>query len=125
VKSAISRYSTVEGSDRRNGREQADQNGQCQKSTQKKRHFVHVALLNAELAVHRTLRDEGLPRVTGLRGYFEPMTAPVTEADCTEKCISDAHLILSQLTSETRLRSFDLEKQNSKIAASFHSTAPT
>ncbi len=32
--------------------------------------------------------------ITRLRGYFEPMTAPVTEADCNEKCISDEHLIL-------------------------------
>jgi hypothetical protein len=39
-------------SDRRNRREQANQNGQCQKATQENRHFVHVALLNAGFAVH-------------------------------------------------------------------------
>lgn len=50
-------------SNRRNRCEQADQNGQCQKATQKNRHLVHVALLNAELAVHWALRNEGLPRV--------------------------------------------------------------
>ncbi|MHB2138489.1 hypothetical protein [Pseudomonas sp. HMWF006] len=80
-------------SDRRNRREQADQNGQCQESTQKKRHLVHVALLNAELAVHWALRDEELPRVTELPGHFERMTAPVTEADPVKKYGSDAHLI--------------------------------
>ncbi|WP_277761648.1 hypothetical protein [Pseudomonas sp. A34-9] len=80
-------------SDRRNRCEQADQNGQCQESTQKNRHLVHVALLNAELAVHWALRDEGLPRVTELWGYFERMTEPVTEADPVKKYGSDTHLI--------------------------------
>jgi hypothetical protein len=68
-------------SNRRNGCQHADQNGQCQKSTEKKSHLVHVALSIAELAVHRTLRDEELSRVTGLRSYSEPVTEPVTEAD--------------------------------------------
>ncbi|WP_339466594.1 hypothetical protein [Pseudomonas sp. EA_65y_Pfl2_P74] len=81
------------GSDRRNCREQADQNGQYQKSTQKKRHLVHVALLNAEFAVHWTLRDEGLSRVPELPGHFERMTELVTEADKAEKYGSDEDLI--------------------------------
>ncbi|WP_395603192.1 hypothetical protein AB4P91_16235 [Pseudomonas sp. B21128] len=68
-------------SDRRNRREHANQNGQYQKSTQKIRHLVHVALLNAELAVHWTLRDEGLSRVTEPRGQFDPASEPNTGAD--------------------------------------------
>ncbi|WP_158547270.1 MULTISPECIES: hypothetical protein [unclassified Pseudomonas] len=80
-------------SDRRNRRKHSDQNGQRQKPTQENRHLVHAALLNTELAVHRALRDEGLPRVTELPGYSERLTEPVTEADPTEKYGSDAHLI--------------------------------
>ena len=68
-------------SDRRNRRKHANQNGKNQKPTQKIRHLVHVALLNAELAVHWTLRDEGLSRVTELRGKFDPASEPNTEAD--------------------------------------------
>ena len=83
------------GSDRRNRRKHSDQNGQCQKPTEENRHLVHAALLNVELAVHRALRDEGLPRVTELPGYSERLTEPVTEADPTEKYGSDANLIRS------------------------------
>ncbi|MFJ5256702.1 hypothetical protein ACIP8I_16050 [Pseudomonas sp. NPDC088414] len=82
-------------SDRRNRREHSNQNGQRQKPTQENRHFVHAALLNTELAVHRALRDEGLPQVTGLQGHFDRLTEPETEADPTEKYGSDAHLIRS------------------------------
>ncbi|CAI8941842.1 hypothetical protein EMIT0215P_60005 [Pseudomonas serboccidentalis] len=45
--------------------------------------------------MHRALRDEGLPQVTELQGYFERLTEPVTEADSTEKYGSDANLICS------------------------------
>lgn len=83
------------GSDRGNRRKHSDQNGQRQKTTEENRHLVHAALLNVELAVHRALRDEGLPRVTGLPGYSERPTEPVTEADPREKYGSDAHLIRS------------------------------
>jgi len=92
------RWSLVQndrGSDRRNRREHSDQNGQRQKPTEENRHLVHAALLNVELAVHRALRDEGLPRVTELPGYSERLTEPVTEADPAEKYGSDANLIRS------------------------------
>lgn len=82
-------------SDRRDRREHSDQNGQRQKPTQENRHLVHAALLNTERAVHRALRDEGLPQVTGLQGHFDRLTEPETEADPTEKYGSDAHLIRS------------------------------
>jgi hypothetical protein len=101
---------------RRNRRQHPDQNGQCQKPTQENRHLVHAALLNAELAVHRALRDEGLPRVTELPGYSERLTEPVTEADPREKYGSDAHLIRSDpwpgIQSSTQrfvIRLFELE----------------
>jgi len=92
------RWSLVQndrGSDRRYRREHSDQNGQCQKPTEENRHLVHAALLNVELAVHRALRDEGLPRVTELPGYSERLTEPVTEADPAEKYGSDTNLIRS------------------------------
>ncbi|WP_157815131.1 hypothetical protein [Pseudomonas baetica] len=76
-------------SNRRNGREHTNQNGQRQKPTQKKPHLSHVALLNAELAVHRALRDEELSRMTELPGYFGLVTERVTDADRTEKYGSD------------------------------------
>ena len=104
------------GSDRRNRRKHSDQNGQRQKTTEENRHLVHAALLNVELAVHRALRDEGQPRVTGLPGYFERLTEPVTEADPTEKYGSDTKLICSghgvifrPAHKDSRARRFELE----------------
>ncbi|WP_426206574.1 hypothetical protein [Pseudomonas sp. TWP3-1] len=45
-------------SNRRDGRQNADHNGQHQKPTEKNRHLSHEGLLNAECPAHRALRDE-------------------------------------------------------------------
>ncbi|MBN6772669.1 hypothetical protein JRG42_18900 [Pseudomonas granadensis] len=80
-------------SDRRNRRQQTNQNGQCQEATQENRHLVHLALLNAGLAVHWTLRDEGKSQVPALPGHCERLAEPVTASDKAKKYGSDGHLI--------------------------------